>query len=70
MDAAHVHVDHVAEAVATKLVGVEGWLEVELHVTLLGEGRPHRLEVAVRHVLDDLHIIGIGYRAQGTGIGI
>ena len=67
VDAPNVHVDHVAEAVAAELNGVEGRLEVELQVTLLDEGRPHRLEVAVRHVLDDLHIIGIGHGAWGTG---
>ena len=78
--APHVEVDHVAKAVAAKHVGVEGRLEVELHVVLLDEGWPHRLEVGIGHVLDDLHRMGIehgtwGHREQDTehkiiGLGI
>ena len=67
VDAPNVHVDHVAEAVAAELNGVKGRREVELQVTLLYEGRPHWLEVAVRHILDDLH--RIGYRPCTTGHG-
>ena len=72
VDAPHVEVHHVAKAVAAELVGVERRLEIKLHVVLLYEGRSHRLEVDVGHVLDDLHRMGItraGGKGQGAGTG-